>query len=276
MNITKEILKEKILLFIPCYNCENQIKRVLNQLDINVFKFISEVIVVDNISQDKTELVAREFAEFNPNLPIKILKNEDNYNLGGSHKVAFKYAQDKGFDYIIVLHGDDQATIQDLLPILENGTFKNYDCCLGSRFKKGSKLSGYSKFRTLGNIVFNKIFSLSLGTKIYDLGSGLNLYKVEILQNNFYFKFPDALTFNYCMIMATHLYKQKIMFFPISWREDDQRSNVKMMSQALTTISMLSRYVLFGKKFLESDFRTTKIDDYITNPVNIVYKYSEI
>ncbi len=50
---------------------------------------------------------------------------------------------------------------------------------------KKSKLLGYSKFRTFGNIVYNMIFSIALGKNIKDLGSGLNMYNTKILKDNF-------------------------------------------------------------------------------------------
>ena len=55
--------------------------------------------------------------------------------------------------------------------------------------------------------------------KITDLGSGLNLYAVEPLKNEYYKKFPDTLYFNDCMILALCQMKQRVLFFPISWRE---------------------------------------------------------
>ena len=44
--------KDKILLFIPMYNCEKQIIRVLNQLRSEVSEYITEVIIVNNRSTD--------------------------------------------------------------------------------------------------------------------------------------------------------------------------------------------------------------------------------
>lgn len=42
--------------------------------------------------------------------------------------------------------------------------------------------------------------------------------------------------FNYVMILASHYYKHDIIFYPVSWREDDQVSNVKMVNQAVTVL----------------------------------------
>lgn len=253
---------DKILLFIPAYNCEKQILRVLSQIDHKISPFITEIIVVNNRSTDSTEEVVKEYAKNNENLNLKVLRNKSNYNLGGSHKVAFQYAMDNSLDYVIVLHGDDQGNINDILPLLESREYADYDCVLGARFKAGSKLIGYSRFRTFGNYVYNMIFSIALRNKISDLGSGLNMYKVDILKNKFYYRFPDKLTFNYCMIMAADYYKHKIMFFPISWREDDQVSNVKMTSQAVNVLVMLYKYILSRKRFITSDLRDSVVEKY--------------
>jgi len=159
---------DKILLFIPCYNCEKQIVRVLAQLTPDVMKFISEVIVVNNRSTDGTEAAVLDYRQKNPQIPLKLLRNDENYNLGGSHKVAFEYAINNGFDYVIVLHGDDQGHIEDLLPLLRSGEYHKYDCCLGGRFMRGSVLSGYSAFRTFGNVVYNLLYSIVCRYKVYD------------------------------------------------------------------------------------------------------------
>lgn len=252
----------KILLFIPAYNCQKQIIRVLDQIDDKISPFINEIILVNNRSTDNTEDAVIDYSKANKNLNIRVLRNRSNYNLGGSHKVAFAYAIENDFDYVIVLHGDDQGNIKDILPILQSKEYQNHDCMLGARFQKGSKLIGYSKFRTFGNHVYDMIFSLALGKKIYDLGSGLNMYKTDMLKDRFYHKFPDKLTFNYCMIMASDYYKHNIKFFPISWREEDQVSNVKMTSQAINVLYMLVKYIINKKKFITSELRENPVEKY--------------
>jgi len=253
----------RILLFTPMYNCEKQITRVLKQMTMELSNYISEWIIVNNRSTDNGEKVVIEYLD-SEKLPIKIrlLRNEKNYGLGGSHKVAFDYAIKNDFDYIIVLHGDDQGEITNILPYLKDGEYEKYDCLLGARFMKGSKLQGYSKFRTFGNCVYNLLFSLGCGYKIYDLGSGLNMYKISILKSGFYKKYKDNLIFNYCMIMGSSYYKHKVKFFPIVWREDDQVSNVKMVNQAITVLKLLGAFVLNKKKFIESEHRENTVESY--------------
>lgn len=255
-------MKDKILLFIPMYNCEKQIVRVLGQIDEEILKYVSQIIIVNNRSTDCGEDAATEYCRIHPELPVLILRNEENYGLGGSHKVAFEYAVEHEFDYVIVLHGDDQGSIRDLLPALRSGGYRKYDCCLGARFSKKSKLIGYSKFRIFGNYVFNMIFSVAMRTRVYDLGAGLNMYSTNMLKSRYFHTYPDNLTFNVYMLMATKAYGQKYCFFPLSWRETDQVSNAKVMSQAIKTLKMAMRFARKGKAFLETDSREIKRDSY--------------
>lgn len=265
---------EKILLFIPMYNCEKQITRVLDQLDDTVQNYISEVIIVNNRSTDSGELAVASYLDKNEKkIPVNLLRNKDNYGLGGSHKVAINYALKNEFDYLIVLHGDDQGSIQDLMPYIINGDYRKYDSFLGARFKKGAILKGYSAFRTFGNRVYNLLFSMVVGKRIEDLGSGLNCYKVSSLKDGFYHRYPDNLTFNYCMILGSVYRRQKIAFFPITWREDDQVSNVKMVSQAFKVLVLLFKYLFNKKVFLEQEHREKVIEKYQAD--NILIKETE-
>lgn len=260
----------KFLLFIPMYNCEKQISRVLGQLAKEAGGWFDEAIVVNNRSTDGGERVVAERLK-RGDLPCKttLLRNRANYGLGGSHKVAFDYAIQNGFDYVAVLHGDDQGHLEDLLPVLESGKFANYDCCLGARFMRGARLEGYSRFRTFGNRVYNLLFSAVTGRRIFDLGSGLNLYAVEPLKSRYYEKFCDNLQFNYCMVLALAYLGQKALFFPIRWSESDQVSNVKLTRQAMQVLKLLGGYARSKRRFMESELRETPRETYAADAIAV-------
>ncbi|MGN0984177.1 MAG: glycosyltransferase family 2 protein [Gemmiger sp.] len=260
--------KEKLLVFIPAYNCEKQVPRVLEQLlDPRVAPWVGECIVVNNRATDGTEAAVQRWMQAHPAAPVRLLRNDENYGLGGSHKVAFGYAAAHGYGHLVVLHGDDQGAIADLLPILENGTYRHYDCCLGSRFMKGSRIQGYSTLRVVGNYGFNWLFSLVAGQRITDLGSGLNLYAVEPLKSRYYQKFPDTLYFNDCMILALCQLKQRVLFFPISWREEDQVSNNKLTSFGISLLRLCGEFLRGRDAFVRKEWRTKIIQDYTSTVV---------
>lgn len=252
--------RETILVFVPAYNCEKQIPRVLAQLQ-GIEGLFSEILVLDNRSRDRTLEAAKTAAQAIP-IPTVIAQNRENYGLGGSHKAAFNYAIAHQFDYCIVLHGDDQADIRDLCPLLEQGMHRTADCLLGARFMPGARLQGYSLFRTLGNHVFNIVFSLVSGHWLWDLGSGLNLYRVEALAKAAFLPFANNLTFNYFMILATVAWKWKIRFFPISWREEDQISNVRLIRQSTEILRILLEFVFRRGNFFSANHSGRESDDY--------------
>ncbi len=259
---------DRILLFIPMYNCEKQIVRVLAQLKGEAASYISQVIVVNNRSTDGGERAVIDWLGANRlDVPVTLLRNDENYGLGGSHKVAFEYALNNGFDYVVVLHGDDQGDISNLLPYLRSRQYADWDCFLGARFMKGSSLRGYSRFRTFGNTVYNLLFSLGAGRMVYDLGSGLNMYRVSALASRYYIRFKDNLMFNCYMLLAAPLLGQRLRFFPIMWREDDQVSNVKMVNQAIRTLKLLGRYIADKPGLLTDEYRDRIIDAYTAQKI---------
>lgn len=239
---------EKILIFIPMYNCEKQIPRVLGRiaaLEANQALF-SGVLVVDNRSTDGSREAALEAMQ-SLSIPAELVRNCENYSLGGSHKVAFRYAVEHGYDYVVVLHGDDQGDISNLVPLLKQGEHRKYDSLLGSRFSKGSELVGYDKFRIFGNHVFNLFMTVCSGRRVYDLGAGLNLYKTEYLKNEFYLPFPNDLSFNVFLLLYGIHSRSSFTFFPITWREEDQISNAKLFAQAKRMVALGLNYLLHKK-----------------------------
>ncbi|MFQ9615653.1 MAG: hypothetical protein ACLRY8_09585, partial [Clostridium butyricum] len=57
-------------------------------------------------------------------------------------------------------------------------------------------------------------------------------------------------------------YNHNINFFPISWKEEDQVSNVKMFSQAINVLGMLLKYTLNSDKFIKSELREELRNEY--------------
>jgi glycosyltransferase involved in cell wall biosynthesis len=246
-------MSDQILLFIPMYNCERQIGRVVDQLTPRIQALLSGLIVVDNRSTDKGQAVVAERIK-SLHITANVLMNDGNYGLGGSHKVAFEHALSHGFDYLLVLHGDDQGSVEDIVPYLERREHHGLDALLGARFMKGSKLEGYSAMRTLGNYAFNTLYSVVSGYPIKDLGSGLNLYRVGALADRWWLKNANDLTFNYHMMLKSIDRGWKMKFFPLTWRESDQVSNVKLVRQSLRVAEIALRYGAMRRKYLASDY----------------------
>ncbi len=243
----------RILLFIPAYNCGRQLPRVLAQLTPEVQRMFDEVLVVDNRSGDDTLAAAESALRDLHDVRSTLLRNDENVGLGGSHKVAIGHALDGGFDYCVVLHGDDQASIADVVPLLLSGSHLEQDALLGSRFMTGARLDGYSAIRTVGNRVFNVLFSAVARRRLLDLGSGLNVFRVAAFADGSHLRLADDLTFNYDLILLAARRGWSMRFFPISWREEDQRSNVKMLAQSRRMVALLARFARDPEKAVAAD-----------------------
>ena len=258
--------KPRVLLFIPVYNCAKQLRRVLEAVSGCADRF-EEVLIVDNGSSDATPEVAREVGA-TLGTRVSLVRNRLNLNLGGSHKVAFGYAIRGGFDLLVVLHGDDQGDVRDVLPVLDGiSPGAEWDCWLGSRFMWGARRQGYSFIRTVGNWVFNALFSLVTLRWINDLGSGLNVFSVRALAGNNWYGFRNNLTFNYYVTLGFARWKWRCRYFPISWRETDQVSSVRVLRQIREMLVLLARYVWDADALLRQDFNGLSRESYDANVV---------
>ncbi len=248
-------MPDRILLFISAYSCANQIPRVLAKFTPKYASVFNEILIIDNRSPDNTAESAIEAAK-NLNkrtgIDIKVLRNTENISLGGTHKVAFNYAIDNGFDYVSILHGDDQGDVADLVAAIQSSRHRDLDYYLGSRFLPESKLVGYSWWRIFGNLIFNHLFSIVVWKKLYDLGSGMNIFKVDALKDRFYMSFPNRLTFNYYFTLHMCAYKNSFAYFPHHWSEDDQVSNLKLFKAVKEILLLLFKYISYRKQLFDS------------------------
>ena len=165
------------ILVVPTYNCGPQIAGLIDELAPLALQW-NQILFVDNGSSDDTLKIICKKLKVTQTLQgkVEILRNSENIGLGGTHKLAFGRAISRDYSSVTILHGDHQAQVGEGVLALEHylnnpGTF-----VLGTRFMRDSKLIGYSKSRKYFNYVMNVLLSLRLRTKVYDLGSGLNVF----------------------------------------------------------------------------------------------------
>ena len=246
----------KILVAIPCYNCDAQIQRVLQKLLSISLPADVDVLLVENHSEDKTREVIKSSLTLFPEYlkkKFKVIFHQKNYGLGGSFKTIFEYSRLGKYDQIILYHGDDQASEKDLLKLIKELNERNPDCILGARFMPGSILHNYSFIREKGNKVINFFFSLLLGKSIYEIGSGLNAYKVSALPGDEVLYYPDHIAFDVNLLLhfmgSDRNYDAR--FMPIEWFEKDQRSNASNIRVGIDVLTMLFKYKLGMKNLLK-------------------------
>lgn len=226
----------KSLIAIPCYNCQHQVARVIKALLEEELHETNEIILIDNISTDNTLLTIKNNIE--PYPQFKLIQNNSNYGLGGSHKVAFQYAIDNNFDFVAIIHGDDQARVTDYSMLMESALKANHSV-LGSRFMFKSRRIGYQTSRTIGNIILNFVFTLVTFKITKDLGSGINIFCVNDLKRVNFKQNTNSFNFNVELLLSFYSQNIPIIFQPITWVEEDQISNAKNLNVALSMLRSL-------------------------------------
>ena len=240
-------MKNKNLIFIPVYNNEKQIKNVLEDLKKLSLSKIDTILFIDNNSLDTTrDIIKKKIKKIN--VKIVLIQNSKNIGLGGSFKVAINYALTNNFKFIFHYHGNNMNDINDLIVILKNSEYQNFDFCLGSRFEKNSSISNYTLLKKLGNILFNFLYSLALSAKISDLGGPINVLKVSNFKDKIFENFSNDLTFQYYLLLYVVFFKKKYKFFPINIKIN-HKSNVQPLKHVFLTMKILLSFIFKRSSF---------------------------
>ncbi|MBF0339398.1 MAG: glycosyltransferase [Magnetococcales bacterium] len=188
-------LMKKILIFIVAYNAEKTIQTVLNRIPDTLDKANTEVLIIDDSSQDRTFEMARQYAQqARSPFRITVLYNPVNLGYGGNQKVGFYYAIQHGFDIVALVHGDGQyapeALPELLLPLLADQA----DAVFGSRMlqRGAARKGGMPFYKFLGNKVLTGLQNRLLGSSLSEFHSGYRLYSIHALRAiPFHLNTPD-------------------------------------------------------------------------------------
>ena len=94
----------------------------------------------------------------------------------------------------------------------------------------------------------NKLFYLVTGQKVNDLIAGLNIYRLGYFSDLHFRAFPNNLTFDVHILLRALHKKAKVEFIPITWVEEDQKSNAKIYRQGWIILKLLMLYSRKGSK----------------------------
>jgi glycosyltransferase involved in cell wall biosynthesis len=174
----------RIAILVVAYNAEATLAQVLDRVPTDIWEKVEEVIVFDDASQDQTFDVGRDYQRRTAREKLVIFRNPTNLMYGGNQQQGYRYAIARGFDIVVLLHGDGQyapEVMQRLLAPLESGAAA---LVMGSRMlEPGAARHGRMPlYKFLGNRILTWSQNHLAGTRFSEFHSGYRAYAVEALQ----------------------------------------------------------------------------------------------
>lgn len=148
-------LDKRIAVVVPAYNEERLIGRVIETMP----EFVDRIIVVDDVSKDKTAETVQGYVDEDPER-VRLVKHEVNQGVGGAIYTGYRAAVEDAVDVIAVMAGDAQMDPDDLEAIVAPVARGEVGYTKGNRLFGGQSWNLIPKYRYLGNA------TLSLLTKI--------------------------------------------------------------------------------------------------------------
>lgn len=179
-------MKDKVLVIIPAYNEEENIQKVINEINKDI-KY-ADVLVINDCSKDNT-LKVLEKNEINH------LSNVYNMKYALTIQTGIKYAYYNDYDYVIQMDADGQHIAGEAAKLYEECKKGNYDIVIGSRYIKNL---GYPCpfFRKIGTKLFSLMIRLFCHKKIADPLSGFQCLNKQVIKEysmlGGYPEYPDA------------------------------------------------------------------------------------
>ena len=140
---------------VPAHNEELLIGRVIETMP----DYVDKIVIVDDLSSDKTVEIVKGYVEKQPNRII-LIEHKVNQGCGGARVSGYKWARDNCMDIIVTMDGDSQMDPEDLPALLDPVVNGEVDYSKGNRLFTGNAWNQIPKVRYLGNSF------LSLMTKV--------------------------------------------------------------------------------------------------------------
>ena len=240
--------KEKILIFIPAYNVEKKITKVLNKIPKIVFnKYNIKILVIEDNSSDKTlSVIKKVIKNKGDKIKIYLIVNKKNKGYGGVQKIAFNYAIKKNFKYVIMLHGDNQYPANKILLLIKPLLTNKYDAVFGSRMINSINAlkGGMPLYKYLGNGALTFFQNLVLSSNLSEFHSGYRAYKVSSLKKIKFKSNTNDFHFDTEIIIQFLKNNLKIKEIAMSTHYGDEISHLKSIPYGLNIVrsTLLSRF----------------------------------
>jgi len=166
------------LVIIPTYNEKENIENIIRA----VFSLEKEfdVLIIDDGSPDGTaDIVKKLQNEFVDKLFIE--EREGKLGLGTAYIHGFKWAINKGYNYVCEMDADFSHNPKDLVR-LQKAALDGADLAIGSRYINGVAVVNWPMGRILMSYYASAYVRFITGMKIKDTTAGFKCYRRSVLE----------------------------------------------------------------------------------------------
>lgn len=209
--------KPRLLILIVAYNAEKTISHVLARVPRTLAEdYAVEMLVLDDSSQDRTfEQTSSVQQTGDLPFPLHVLFNRINQGYGGNQKIGYRFAIERGFDFVALVHGDGQYAPECLPGLVRPLREGRTDAVFGSRMieRGGALRGGMPLYKFVGNRFLSWFQNRMLGASLSEFHSGYRVYSVTALKaipfhlntNDFHFDTEIIIQFVIARLRITEL-----------------------------------------------------------------------
>jgi len=166
---------KRIICITASYNELHKINKVVER--VKAIPFIDEMLVMDDESTDGSPDTAEA-------LGATVISIKKVMGVGYVIRNAIEYAQQKKYDIIVFIAGNNKDDPQQIVRLLTPITKEGCDFVQGSRFKKGGYYGKMPLYRIISTrFIHPLIFSLITGKRVSESTNGFRAMKASMLKD---------------------------------------------------------------------------------------------
>ena len=238
----------RFAIFVVAYNAVTTLRKVLDRIPAQAWEQVEEVYVFDDASQDDTALLGQGYKAARGAEKLHIQRNEYNLGYGGNQKKGYAYAIERGFDYVILLHGDGQYAPELIPAFMARARESRPAAVFGSRMmdRGAARKGGMPLYKYVGNRILTTAENLLLGSRLTEFHSGYRMYSTEALRRLNLSRYTDDFHFDTQIIVELLHQGQRIEEIPIPTYYGDEICYVNGMRYAKDVMLSVLQYKLYS------------------------------
>lgn len=242
--------KKKIAIFIIAYQAVKTLISAIERIPPEIKEKSEEIYVFDDCSNDNAYYAGMGYKLLNKLDKLNIYINEKNLGYGGNQKKGYEYAIKKGYDVVVMLHGDVQYAPEKIPELIKPLEENKADAVFGSRILGKPLKGGMPLWKYVGNRILTKIQNFALNTNLSEFHTGFRAYSCDLLKKIPMDKLSDGYHFDTEIIVEMVKLKARIKEIPIPTHygpESHKISPIKSIIYGIKILGIMYKYFFIKK-----------------------------